>query len=153
MRSLSSDNEMKAYNIGLVCRTPCLNSRIQVKFGTDVMLLEFIHNHHCQNLKFYIFPFNTTSKVEERNFEVGATAVKQYSSLKLCMVTKVWGICNLCAGFYFCKMQDNKMAAAWNLFLAFGLVTVGKEQLKLGICNLAWRYVINMHTSFALNIV
>jgi hypothetical protein len=47
--------------------------------------------------------------------------VTNYKHLKLCMV------------IYLCIIQQNKMAATWILYIAFGLIAIANESLGLGM--------------------
>jgi hypothetical protein len=48
-------------------------------------------------------------------------------------------------------MYENKLAAAWNVYLGLGLVTISNEPLELGMRNVIWRYIMHMPTGSILN--
>jgi hypothetical protein len=48
---------------------------------------------------------------------------------------------------------DDKVVAAWNLYLASSLTGIPDEPLELVIWNLVWRQIIHMPTNYILNIV
>lgn len=81
--------------------------------------------------------------VDIQTCEVGA----MHAALNVGTEMQFWNRCfkkySVFVKVIFCRMSNN-IAAAWNLYLAFGL--------DQGVWNLVWKQILNTHTGYVWDI-